>query len=36
MAQPNNIQWSEGLDATIARARQEGRTVLVDMTAAPM
>ena len=36
MAQPQAINFNQGLDAAIARARNEHRTVLVDATAAPM
>ena len=36
MAQPQTISWNEGVDAALERARNEHRTVLVDVTAAPM
>jgi hypothetical protein len=34
--QPSAISWDNNFDATMERARAEGRDVLVDFSAAPM
>ena len=36
MTQPQAINWNDGVDQAIERARNEQRNVLLDFTAAPM
>jgi hypothetical protein len=36
MAQPQDLKWNESVDQAVADARNAGRSVLVDFTAAPM
>jgi len=36
MTQPQAINWNNGVDQAIERARNEQRNVLLDFTAAPM
>lgn len=36
MPQTPSIQWSHDFDGALARARREGRPVLLDFSAAPL